>query len=85
MSEDLYGYAVLNVRSPKAEIGWYVERNNLRVSLVRIKGCPKMLGFSKKGDKCVFGLWKTPMDTSIRKLKKRVKKFLRQYEMISKK
>lgn len=68
-----------NIQNIKSEISFLVEQNNLNVVFIDVKGKQKGIGFSRIGDTCVCSLGTITLGTSIRKTKKRLKRFLEEY------
>ena len=57
-----------------------LKKYGLELSIVLLKGYPKYLALSREEDRVVGSLWRTNLHgKSIRKVKKELKKFLRQY------
>jgi hypothetical protein len=65
---------------PKTEIHMIIEKNGLGLESVDIKDHPKTIGVRVQGERGICSLWRTNANSSVRKVKKRLKKFLREYD-----
>ena len=66
--------------APKAEIYRLIEKHGLALEAVDCSYCPKTVGLRIKGERTLCSLWRTNANRSVRKVKKAIKKFLREYD-----
>ena len=66
--------------APKTEIYRLIEKHGLAPEAVDCSYYPKTIGLSIKGDRTICSLWRINANRSVRKVKKAIKKFLREYD-----
>ena len=66
--------------APKTEIHRLVEKHGLILESVDCSYYPKTIGLRIKGERTLCSLWRTNANRSVRKVKKAIKKFLREYD-----
>lgn len=66
--------------APKTEIYRLIEKHGLALEAVDCSYCPKTVGLRIKGERTICSLWRTNANRSVRKVKKAIKKFLREYD-----
>ena len=66
--------------APKTEIHRLVEKHGLILEAADCSYCPKTIGLRIKGEGTICSLWRTNANRSVRKVKKALKRFLREYD-----
>ena len=66
--------------APKTEIYRLIEKHGLALEAVDCSYCTKTVGLRIKGERTLCSLWRTNANRSVRKVKKAIKKFLREYD-----
>lgn len=66
--------------APKTEIHRLVEKHGLILESVDCSYYPKTVGLRIKGEGTICSLWRTNANRSVRKVKKALKRFLREYD-----
>ena len=65
---------------PKTEIHRLIQKHELQLEAIDIKDYPKCVGLRVQGERGICSLWRTNANSSVRKVKKQLKKFLREYD-----
>ena len=65
---------------PKTEIHRLVVKHDLALEAIDIKNYPKTIGLRKLTESRCCSLWRTNANSSVRKVKKALKRFLREYD-----
>ena len=82
--EELIKYAAFPVPEPQDEIHVLLRKHGLVLERVECHNYPKIIGISPMyGNRVVCSLWRMSVKNSRRKIKKGIKKFLRQYDIKS--
>jgi hypothetical protein len=66
--------------APKTEIHRLIEKHGLALEAVGCSHCTKTIGLLIKGERTICSLWRTNANRSVRKVKKALKRFLREYD-----
>ena len=66
--------------APKTEIHRLVEKHGLILEAVDCSYYPKTIGLRIKDERTICSLWRTSANRSVRKVKKSLKRFLREYD-----
>ena len=65
---------------PKTEIYRLIEKHGLALEAIDCSYFPKTVGLRIKGERTLCSLWRTNANRSVRKVKKAIKKYLREYD-----